>query len=335
MPSGDGSLLVVPSMGARLLGVFLDGGNAFFVHPEFAEPRNFGAGGERTWLAPEGHEKGFFFSTGGQWKKPESLDPGRYEPTTPSVAGAHAWATEVDTTVADGTRYRLRVTREIGPAPNPFDGSPDAASLKKALRFAGAVVRNRLKNLDTRTLDREIGIWSIAVGKPDAAIIVPVRPREAGDAYRDAYYERPLPGRLVEKAGALVFRADGPPRTKLGVPPSRCRGLVASVGPVGGAAWQLVVNRFAVDPGGVYVDRPRNMPNANGDAVQVYNAPEAGALNFFEMEAHAPALVLKPEEEQEHTVEVLVFRGPRAQVLDAATRLLHVPVAELPLPDGQ
>jgi hypothetical protein len=226
------------------------------------------------------------------------------------------------------------VTREIGSAPNPFDGVPEAASLRKGLRFVGAVVRNRMKNLEARTLDREIGIWSIAVGKPDATIVVPVRPREAGDAYRDAYYERPIQGRLVEKAGALAFRADGPPRTKFGVPPSRCRGLVASVGPVGGGAWQLVVNRFAVNPDGVYVDRPRSMPNANGDAAQVYNAPEAGDLNFFEMEAHAPAVVLKADEEQEHAVEVLVFRGPRTLILEAATRLLQVPVAELPLPEG-
>jgi Family of unknown function (DUF6786) len=317
MASGDGSLLVVPAMGARLLGAFIDGTNAFWVHPGFAEPATFGAGGDRTWLAPEGHEKGLFFREGG-WHMPPSLDPGRYEPAAAKSPGFRAWTTRVDTTAADGTRYLLGVTREIGPAPNPLAGADEAAGLR--LRFVGAVVRSRMKNLDQRTVDREIGIWSIVVGKPEATIIVPVRPREAGDAYRDSYYERPLPDRLVERDGALALRAQGPPRTK------------ASVGPLAAGTWQLVVNRFAVDPDGVYVDRPPDLPSANGDAAQVYNAPQPGPLNFFEMEAHAPAEVLKPGQEQEHALEILVYRGPKASILSAATRLLGVPVAKLPLP---
>lgn len=329
MKSGDGSLLVVPAMGARLLGAFIDGANAFWVHPAFTEPATFGAGGNRTWLAPEGHEKGFFFSAAGAWRVPPSLDPGRYEPVPPRAVGCLAWATRVDTAAADGTHYRLLLTREIGPAPNPIAGrgEPDG------LRFVGAVVRSRLKNLGSRTIDREIGLWSIVVGKPDASVVVPVRPGKAGDDYRDSYYEPPLPGRLVERAGALVLRADGPPRTKLGIPPARCRGIVASMGPAAEGVWQLVVNRFPVDPDGVYVDRPRDLPDSNGDAAQIYTAPEAAPLNFFEMEAHSPAVVLDPGEEQEHAVEILVYRGPRSAVLSAATRLLEVPVADLPLPE--
>jgi Family of unknown function (DUF6786) len=329
--SGDGSLLIVPAMGARLLGAFIDGANALWVHPRFVDPASFGAGGDRTWLAPEGHQKGFFFSAGGQWRIPPSLDPGHYEAVAPGAAGARAWATIVDATVADGSRYRLQVTREVGPAPNPLAGRAEAARL----RFVGAAVSSRLRNLDERTLDREIGIWSIVVGKPDASVVIPVRARGAGDAYRDTYYERPLPGRLVEKAGALVLRAQGPPRTKVGIPPSRCRGIVASLGPVGSGSWQLVVNRFHVEPDGVYVDRPRDLPNANGDAAQVYNAPEAGALSFFEMEAHAPAVVLRPGEEQVQVIEILVFRGRRTSIVAAATRLLDVTVADLPLPEGR
>ncbi len=327
--SGDGSLLIVPAMGARLLGAFIDGANALWVHPAFLDPASYGAGGDRTWLAPEGHEKGLFFSADGHWRTPPTLDPGRYEPVAAKAAGFRAWATAVDTRAADGTRYRLQVTREIGPASNPLAGRAEVAGL----RFVGAAVHSRVRNLDERTVDREIGIWSIVVGRPDASIVVPVRPREAGDAYRDSYYERPLPGRLVEKAGALVLRAEGPPRLKIGIPPSRCRGLVASVGPVAPGTWQLVVNRFAVDPDGVYVDRPRDLPDANGDAAQVYNAPQTGALNFFEMEAHAPAVVLRHGEEQEQAIDVLVFRGSRSAILSAATRLLEVPVAELPLPE--
>jgi hypothetical protein len=323
MESGDGALLVVPAMGARLLGAFLDDANAFFTHPEFAEPAHFGAGGDRTWLAPEGHEKGFFFTKDG-WRMPPTLDPGHYETSAARNPGAHAWATRVDTTVADGTRYRLTVTREIGPTPNPLAGKPEGAGL----RYVGAMVRSRLRNDGERTLDREIGLWSIAVGKPDATLIVPVRPREAGSAYRDTYYEKPLPGRLVETAGALAFRADGPPRTKLGIPPERCRGLIGAVGPVEAGPWQLVVDRFAVD-------RPRDLPNANGDAAQIYNAPQEGALNFFEMEAHAPAVVLKPGDEQEQAFEILVYRGPRQAILQAATALLGVAVAELPLPPSE
>lgn len=330
IPSGDGSLLVVPASGAQLLAAFVGGANALWAHPHLEsipERQAFTFGGARTWLAPEGHENGLFFSRDG-WHAPPSLDPGRYEPTAARHSGAFAWATIVDTRGADGRPYRLSLTREIGPAPNPLAKE----AVGSGLAFVGAMLRCRLKNLHERTLDREIGLWNLVMAKPEATIIIPVRPREAGDPYRDSYYERPLPGRLAEKAGAVTL-VGGPPRTKIGVPAARCRGLVAAVGPVEDGAWQLIVNRFPVDPDGVYVDRPGDRPNANGDAVQVYNASESGPLAYFEMEGHGPAVILKQGEEQEHAFETLIFRGPKLAVLAAASHLLEVPVFELGLPE--
>jgi hypothetical protein len=66
--------------------------------------------------------------------------------------------------------------------------------------------------------------------------------------------------------------------------------------------------RSAVDPNGRYLDAPAG-DTSNGDAFQAYSHFESGRRYFHELEAHAPAVVLEPGQDQMHTVDLLIYRG--------------------------
>jgi len=79
-PAG-GWALVVPRLGARILGAGVDELNAFWVSPSLEgclEGRDWNAGGQRTWLAPELWPLGFFGTGESDWAVPPELDPGSY-----------------------------------------------------------------------------------------------------------------------------------------------------------------------------------------------------------------------------------------------------------------
>ena len=77
----------------------------------------------------------------------------------------------------------------------------------------------------------------------------------------------------------------------------------------------LVHLRFSVDRAGTYVDRPFfGGPVENGDPVQAYNDPGVGAMAFCELEAHAPAVRLRPGEVQEFEIQMTVAFGSRGAI---------------------
>ena len=113
-PAG-GWALVVPALGARVLGAGLGERNAFWVSPAL---EGWNAGGLRTWLAPELGPRGFFGREEGDWAVAPALDPGAYRLVETGPAAALCRG-ECRIRSADGTRYHLRIDRqaEIGDLP--------------------------------------------------------------------------------------------------------------------------------------------------------------------------------------------------------------------------
>lgn len=328
--AGNGSLLVVPAWGARVIGAFFDGDNVFWVPPDLSDPKEWNKGGARTWLAPEGHAKGFFFDktwAPDKWSCPAAIDPGQYQPAEAARAGGLAYANELRALSNDGTPYHLRVTREIGSLPNPV--SPDVAP--PSVKYVGFRFAHRLKNLSDRTIHQEIGLWSLIMVKPGGTMVVPVKADAEGGLYRDNYYERVPPGWITDNWSALTMKVAGPPRYKIGVPAARCRGLTGSITALPDGSWQAIVKRFPWDPHAVYADRPQGEPKSNGDPIQTYNHKEGGAMAFYELECHAPAFTLKPQEEREHPIEILIYRGPEEPIKKIASALFGVNVETLKL----
>lgn len=323
LTSADGRLVIVPAWGARVMGVLFDDDNALWVSPQAADPHEWNKGGARTWIAPEGHEKGFFFDatwTQEGWRCPPALDPGHYVAVPPSAPGARAFRNELELVSNDGTKYKLAITREIAPAANPLGIDPASAGV----RYAGFSITQKLQNRGSVPIDREIDLWNMVMAKPPATMVIPVATDADGPKWRDDYFE-PIPaGYLHDGGDYLALKIAGPPRYKIGVPAARCRGLTGSIGPLpDGKTWQLIVDRFPCEPRGRYVERPKTAED-NGDPIQGYSHSKSGEQAFYEIESHAPAVRLLPGAEQVEPVEVFVFRGPEGAIRVAAGKLLGV-----------
>ncbi|HUX20025.1 MAG TPA: hypothetical protein VMW69_02225, partial [Spirochaetia bacterium] len=73
METNGGWAVVVPELGAKLLGAGIDSENAFWL-PQALRPGHWLAGGQRTWIAPEMGSNSLYFHEG-IWEPPASMDP--------------------------------------------------------------------------------------------------------------------------------------------------------------------------------------------------------------------------------------------------------------------
>ena len=80
--------------------------------------------------------------------------------------------------------------------------------------------------------------------------------------------------------------------------------------------------RCPVDPTARYIDGPPFRDIGNGDVLQCYNSPDAEALDFCELEAHAPAARLSPGETTESEEEILLFKDELATLTRVTGTLL-------------
>lgn len=293
--AGDVWLVVVPRLGARILGAGVGEENALWVSPVFgANP-----GGQRTWIAPELGPTGYFGADEAAWRIPPELDPGSYIPVPAGRDGEgwRAWRTRLDARAADGTVYPIAITRAVRLVAAP--GARSDSSLR-------AEFVHTLENSGTEAIDRRIGLWCIAQvpSSEPGSVEIALAPGRAG-AVRS--YFTPLPPGVVETDGsAMRIRVHGGTRWKLGLPAASSAGAVSFTGPsrVGPGSVRVTLE-FSVDPRGAYLDGPpaesaslREGHGDCGDAVQVYNDAGTGAFAFSEIEAHTPAVRLAPGERQ-------------------------------------
>jgi hypothetical protein len=360
--SGDNGAraVVVPELGAKVLGAGLDDENLLWV-PDEISPGGWCVGGQRTWVAPELGPHGFFGQTEETWTVPSELDPGGYvlaagrraaggrgagpgaasegrgPGAAPPASGRSSCSCSSRMVLrrADGATFPLELRRQIALLPAPQSVSVPALRLR---------VRHSLANRGERTLQREVGLWGILQVPSERAgtILVPLRrgvgsalrgdrgtPRGDGSTLPRPYFGE-LPADWLRRApGVLALRALAGRRWKVGFSPAGVRGLLAVLRPSRqGPAWLLVVQKCAVETAGTYVDGPLLEPDAPGDVLQAYNHPDR-ALAFSELECHAPARVLPPGGRQTAAVEYLLAKGPRAELLAAAASLLGESVAPL------
>ncbi len=309
--------IVVPSFGARIIGAFIDEENLFWTRPEIKK----GQGGQRTWISPEGGDKGFIFKP--DWSGNRDfpmLDPGNYKVISYEKNKFISLKNSFTTISNDGKEnYNLELTREIGFTDTPLEKDPEFKN--SDLKFLSIDFTHKLKNNGEKILDRIIGLWCLIQIIPQGTMVVPVK-EPSQKAYRGNYFE-PLPPEYVKlNSDSISFFVHGSKRYKIGISPEYAKGVIAYVSKNLKNEFYIVMMSFHVTSEAKYPDRPKSEQDTNGDAIQIYSHLEEPPLAFGELECHSPSLYLPPQKEEAFRIKIYILKGSKEWILKAGKKLV-------------
>jgi hypothetical protein len=297
-------MIVSPVLAARIMGAGIGEENAFWVPPALSTRgwnEGGNAGGQRTWIAPEGGPSGFFFSPdGARWSVPPQLDPGRYR-AAPAPAGGKSYGMALTARSADGSSRDITLARSMS-----IEQESTSTGTVLHIRF-----RHELGNAGSTVLERKIGLWSIIQLPCDEPGVIFIA---GGRTLRPYFGELPAMG-MGDEGRVAWMRVRGGTRFKAGVSPSDFAGTIgfvrrARVPESGRMPFIFTTMSWEADPTGRYVDGPTGTDSraSGGDAAQAYCDPGTGDLAFCEIEAHAPAPLLAPRESAAQDIRISIAR---------------------------
>jgi hypothetical protein len=319
--SGRSWMIVCPALAARIMGAGIDEENAFWVPPAISTQgwgQGGNAGGQRTWIAPEGGPSGFFFSIdGARWDVPPELDPGRYR-AAPAQAGWKSYRTALTARSADGSRREITLARSMS-----MEQETASTGIILHIRF-----RHELGNAGSTALEHTIGLWSlIQLPCEEQGVIF----FAGGPALRRYFGELPMVSR--DDAGRVTWmQVKGGTRFKAGMPPSDFAGTIGFVGRArvpenARGSYIITTMDWNVDAAGSFVDGPAGSDSGarrSGDASQAYCDAGTRHLAFCEIEAHAPAPLLAPGEADAQDIRISIARLEARDVRDYMSEKLEM-----------
>ena len=306
-------------------------------------------GEERLWLGPEGGQFAIFFKPGEKaytfenWKTPALLDT---EPFDVVSESAHRIVFRKETKLVNnsGAEFSVRLERVVTLLDNPAIAAVLGLAVPAPVAAVGYESANTLVNIGSQPWSRETGllsIWMLGMFRhgPRATVVIPIRPgdeQQLGPAVNTDYFGAVGPDRLKVTPAALFFKADGNYRSKLGVPPPRCRPVCGSYDP---DRRTLTILQFNLPPNAaqlpyVRAQWKRHTAPYAGDVINAYNdgAPEPGAKPlgpFYELESSSPALPLPPGKAMQHVQRTIHLEGDPAQLEAIALKVLGVSLKDI------
>jgi hypothetical protein len=353
--AGRAKLALVPAWQGRVVTSTADGeaGRSFgWINRELVasgkiDPHLNARGGEdRFWLGPEGGQFNIFFDQGKPFEfehfhVPAAIDTMAYAVAgqTKSAAKFHAKFT---VTNYSGTAFDLSVDRNIQLL------KPEAAWAKLGMpqpKSCGLVAyesANKVTNVGKEAWEKKTGllsIWILGMYNPSPAttIVVPINSgpeSKLGSKVTSDYFGAVPAERLVVKDDVIYFCGDGVYRSKIGINPSRSKGVLGSYD---AKSRVLTLVQFT-QPAGArdYVNSLWKIQENpfNGDAANSYNdgpvTPGGKSLGgFYELESSSPALELAPGKSYEHMHRTMHITGAEAELEQIAHRVLDVSLTEI------
>ncbi len=298
------ALVIVPKFGARILAACLGGKNLFWTHPDVLS----GQGGQRSWVSPEGGDKGFLFEP--DWTGSRDftmMDPGNYMEVE-SERGKHVFQNSFLATSNDGAhQYDLTLTRAFDFLEDPLFDSADFEG--DDYQYMGIDFNHALRNNSEEMLDRILDLWCLIQVPPKGTMVVPVED-VIDEAWRGNYFE-PIPEKYVKaNPDSFSYFIHGSRRYKVGVRPESSKGVIGYIFDIDNKIASLLFMTFPVEPEGKYVDRPQVEQTTNGDAIQIYSHLEEAPLAFGELECHSWGLKLEPGGEEGFPIKIHMYRAP-------------------------
>lgn len=307
------------------------------------------------------------------WQVPEAFDWGEWD-TTATSPTAVAFRKRMSLVNYSGTSFQIDVDRTVrllstGEIATDLNEAPSAGV--RAVAFES---QNRVTNTGASAWKPESGLVSVWIlgmftPSPSMTIVLPYaggpsargarvsaanEPRtrmRAGGTRRararagesegqnpsivnDAYFGKVPPDRLKITESAVLFRADGQYRAKIGLPPSRA---LAAAGSYDAANHVLTIVQYTRPEGATrYVNSMWELQREpyKGDVLNSYNdgppAPGKPPLGpFCEIESSSPALDLAPGQHYTHVHRTIHLVGPEADLDRIARSVLKIPLADV------
>jgi hypothetical protein len=360
LADGDARVAVCPAWQGRVMTSTCGGpqGQSFgFVNDEFinaAKPNphfnNYG-GEERLWLSPEGGQFSLWFAPGklgaeqnlDNWFTPPAINEGAWH-----VYFAHGepltMAASMKFQNTSATQFHFGVARTVR-----LLGTSDLKQLlgdSAAARIAAPGVKsvayetdNKLTNSgdDMTRAKGLVSIWILGMmnAGPRTVVIVPYKPggeAELGPVVKSDYFGTVPAERLQTLPEAVLLRADGHYRSKIGVSQRRVRNLAGSIDFQNGVL-TLVHFSMSADPTKeLYMSNQWGGPLAEpyrGDVASSYNdgppAPgKKGMGPFYEIESNSPASELKTGQSLSHQHRTIHIQADMAVLAALAKEVLGV-----------
>jgi hypothetical protein len=338
LTDGDARVAICPEWQGRVMTSTCGGpqGQSFgFINDDYINDgksnlhfNNYG-GEERLWLSPEGGQFSLWFAPG-KLGKEQNLDNWFTPPAFNEGAWIREYYDDQRRTVnmnarmlfknTSGTEFFLDVSRDV-----------DFLDKKQLREILGASVADQIEapgvkhvayETDNKLVNkgeamtRETGLVSIWIlgmmnSGPETVVIVPYKSgseAELGPVVKSDYFGAVPAERLQTLPEAVLLRADGNYRSKIGVSQRRVRNLVGSID-FENHVLTLVHFSMPADPTKeLYMNNQWGGPLAEpyrGDVMNSYNdgppAPgKKGMGPFYEIESLSPARELKTSQSLSH-----------------------------------
>ncbi len=363
LTDGSGARVVVcPQWQGRVMTSSCDGlsGQSFgFVNDEFIDAKtpnkhfnNYGAE-ERMWLSPEGGQFSLWFEPGKEqnldnWYTPPAFNEGAWEIAS-ATNNRLAMTATMKFRNTSGTQFHLDATRTVR-----LLGSSDIAKFlgaSTAAKIAAPGMKSVAYETDSRLINRGpdmspekglVSIWILGMmnSGPQTVVIAPYKSgseAELGRIVKSDYFGTVPPDRLRILPEAVLLRADGNYRAKIGVSQRRVRNVLGSYD-FQNNVLTLVHFSMADDPTKeLYMNNQWGGPQAKpyvGDVANSYNdgppAPGKKGLGpFYEIESLSPAAAMKTGESLAHQHRTIHIAGNAATLAALAKEALGVDLAKV------
>ncbi len=333
----------------------LDAPSFGFINREFIESGredahfNNHGGEDRLWLSPEGGQFSLWFKPGApqdlsHWFTPAALNEGAFEVLSRAGEPLCRMGRRMEFQNASATDFDLAVLRDVR-----LLGAADLAGLFGS-QAAGAMSGPGVKIVAYETINTIanqgpamtkakglVSIWMLGMlnAGPKTVVVVPYKAGEEialGPVVKSDYFGPVPPDRLKVLPEAILFRADGSFRSKIGTSQKRAKNVLGSID-FAGNTLTLVHFSMPDDPTQhAYLNNMWEVPQSRpfvGDVANAYNdgppAPgQKGLGSLYEIESLSRALELGKGQSLRHQHRTVHLQAEPAVLVRLAREILGV-----------
>ncbi len=357
--SGGARVAIAPMYQGRVMTSSCNGpdGMSFgFINRDFISAgipnqhfNNYG-GEERMWISPEGGQFSLWFKPGvkqqtlADWFTPPELNDGPWPVVAQEGNTSVQMAAKMKLQNTSGTRFDVEVARGVrllSPADcgEIFSHAAIKTLSQRGVKMVAYETMNQITNLGPAISKEKglISIWMLGMlnAGPETVVLVPYKsgdPSQLGPAVQSDYFGKIPQERLKILLEAVLFRADGQFRSKIGTSQRRARDMVGSIDYLADV-FTLVKFSMPRNPAdNLYMNNLWGGPLAQpyvGDVMNSYNdgPPEPGKKGmgaFYELESLSPAKELKTGESISHKNVTVHIQADMEILAQSAKQILGV-----------